>query len=52
MGLGRVLDERQAVLLGDGLDGGHVGGLAVEADRHDRLRPGRDGGLDRDPGPP
>jgi len=40
--LGAVFDHRQAVSLGDGVDGGHVSALAVEADRHDGLDVGAD----------
>ncbi len=43
----RVFDHRQAVLFGDGVDGVHVGALAVQADRHDGLGLGTDGVFDQ-----
>jgi hypothetical protein len=46
VGLAGVLDHRQSVAVGDGLDGVHVRHDAEQADRDDGPRPGRDGGLD------
>lgn len=43
--LGGVLDDRQAVLGGDGVDGIHVGALAVQGHGDDGAGPGRDGGF-------
>ena len=43
--LGGVLDDREAVALGDRDERIHVGHEPVQVDRHDRLRPGRDGRL-------
>ena len=45
-GLGSIFDDRQTMLVGDGVDGVHVGTLAVEADGHDGAGFGRDGGFD------
>jgi hypothetical protein len=44
--LARVLDHLEPVALGDLEDGVHVGRVAVEMDRHDRLRLRRDLRLD------
>ena len=41
-----VLDDGEPVAVGDRHDRVHVGHEAVQVDRHDRLRPRRDGGLD------
>jgi hypothetical protein len=38
--LGGILDDRQAMPGGDGIDFVHVRRLAVEADRHDGAGPG------------
>ena len=46
MGLAGVLDDREPVSTADGDHGVHIGGLAVEVDGHDGLRPRRDGSLD------
>lgn len=43
--LGGVLDDRQAVPGGDGVDGIHIGALAVQGHRDDGAGPGRDGGF-------
>ena len=45
-GLGVVLDNLEVMLVGNLLDGGHVGALAVKVDGNDGLRLRRDGGLD------
>ena len=45
--LRRVFDHHQPVAQRDGVDGRHVGHLAVEADRHDGPRARRDRGLDQ-----
>ena len=44
--LGGVLDHRQPMACGDGLDGVHVGALAIERDRHDGAGASGDGGFD------
>ena len=41
-GLGRVLDDRDAAVPGDGEDRIHLGGLAVQVDGHDRRGLARD----------
>ena len=46
VGLGRVLDDLEAVGLGNGADFVHGRALAVEVHRHDGLGAGGDGGLD------
>lgn len=43
--LGRVFDDRQAVLGGDGVDGVHVGALAIQGHGDDGAGPGGDGGF-------
>ena len=48
--LGVVLDDLELVLVGNLLDGRHVGALAVEVDRDDGLGLGGDGRLDLAPG--
>ena len=45
-GLRGVFDDRQAMLLRDGVDLVHRRGLSVEMHRHDGLRGGGDAGLD------
>src|ERR1035438_7749686 len=44
--LGVVFNHKQAVEAGDFANRLHVGALTVEVDRHQRLRPGRDGRFD------
>ncbi len=46
VGLAGILDDRQAVALGDGGDRRHVGRQAEQVDRADGPRSGRDRGLD------
>ena len=39
MGLGVVLNEQDAVLVAEGLDGFVVGATSIEVNEHERLRP-------------
>lgn len=43
--LGRVFDDRQSVLVGDGVDGVHVGALAIQRDGNDGASARGDGGF-------
>ena len=44
-GMGRIVDDLQAILVGDGLDGIHIHRLAVAVHGHNGSGLGRDGGL-------